>query len=276
MCIIAVIPSDKTITKETLSRCWQNNPHGGGFMYTDGKKVCIEKEMQSFKRYYKRFLNARNNNARSTFVVHFRISTHGKINETNCHPFSVNDKLAFAHNGIIYSVPNSPDYSDTVMFNNTILKVLPANFLTNDAILEMIRTYIGTGSKLAFLDARNNVTIINEKAGIWDDGIWYSNSGYKADRYYDRGGVKSDSVCDSKSKDYKQSKIGYQKEIKFKDFKKPETLIESVKESDWFGYTRSVRYDACDYCQGHLYTTGEKINGCCNKCLNDAVNGMTF
>ncbi len=40
MCIIAAIPQGQQITKGTLKRCWENNPHGGGFMYSDGSKVC--------------------------------------------------------------------------------------------------------------------------------------------------------------------------------------------------------------------------------------------
>jgi hypothetical protein len=53
MCIIVAIPQGKKISKQVVKRCWENNPHGGGFMYSDGKKVIVEKEMSSFKRYCK-------------------------------------------------------------------------------------------------------------------------------------------------------------------------------------------------------------------------------
>jgi len=55
MCIIAAIPQGQQISKSILKRCWENNPHGGGFMYSDGNKVIIEKEMVSFKKYWKKF-----------------------------------------------------------------------------------------------------------------------------------------------------------------------------------------------------------------------------
>jgi hypothetical protein len=45
-----------------------------------------------------------------------------------------------------------------------------------------------TGSKLVFLTTNSNVlpdgyTIINEKDGHWDKGVWWSNSSYKWKRY---------------------------------------------------------------------------------------------
>ena len=34
---------------------------------------------------------------------------------------------------------------------------------------------------------------------------------------------------------------------------------------DSYNYKRNY---LCDYCNGGLYTGDERINGCCNKCLN--------
>lgn len=189
MCIIALIPSGKQITKQTLKTCWENNTHGGGFCYTNGKSVETHKEMSSFKRFYNDFVYARQNFPQSTFIVHFRISTHGKINEDNCHPFKVNNKIAFAHNGIIHNSTKSEHYSDTVMFNEEVLKTLPSYFLFNPTMHKLIQAYIGSGSKLAFLTHDNKHIIINEQAGVWDDGVWFSNQGYQRSKYLDYGGT---------------------------------------------------------------------------------------
>jgi glutamine amidotransferase len=290
MCIIASIPQNKQISKATLKRCWENNPHGGGFMFTDGKKVHTHKEMSSFKRYWREFLNKREQYPQSNFVCHFRISTHGKINETNCHPFLVNDKLGFVHNGIIRNAPVSPDYSDTYMFNATILQNLPKDFMGNVSVLTLIKEYIGSGSKLCFLSSDNRITFVNESAGVWDDGIWYSNSGYKENKYYDAGGtrVATYGTTYGNYKPYygsnvKQSSFGFasaafppeppkKKEPKFKSYgfedalkkdKIDECVIEFANSKDADKYT----YDEhCAFCDKVLSTYNEKNNGYCHHC----------
>ena len=189
MCIIAVIPQGKQVSKETLKTCWENNVHGGGFCYTNGKSVETFKELASFKRFYNEFTKKRSEYVNSTFVVHFRISTHGKVNLDNCHPFSVNKQLAFAHNGIIHNSTRSENYSDTVMFNHEVLKKLPKNFVFDTTMHKLIQAYIGNGSKLAFLTHDNRYVIINEEAGVWDNGVWFSNRGYERSKYLDYGGT---------------------------------------------------------------------------------------
>ena len=301
MCIIAAIPNDKIISKETLQRCWDNNPHGGGFTYTDGKKVQVVKEMFSFKAYWKQFTQKREEFPQSSFVCHFRISTHGKINEANCHPFKVSDKLSFCHNGVIRNSPLSEDFSDTVMFNVTILKNLPENFLTNQATKALIREYIGGGSKLSFLTWNNELHFINEEAGSWDGGIWYSNNGYKAWGYYDRGGVQVTAIdnCEvpkkGKSKPVFATYEAYESRTKQKSLgfasaafppiyakkKEPQKIqntnwVERLKtdkkiEADVVGLSDRIfnSYNSsCSFCDKNLPTYYEKTNLCCTSCAD--------
>jgi hypothetical protein len=244
MCIIAAIPSGKPISKATLKTCWDNNPHGGGFMYSDNGRVITYKEMHSFKNYWKEFCKARLLFNKSAFVCHFRISTHGKINEENCHPFIVDKSLGFAHNGIIYSAPKSNDYSDTYMFNEVILKKLPQGFLGNPSIMSLVKNYIGNGSKLAFLSGAGVISIVNEKAGVWDGGVWYSNTGYKRVDYYDYGGTKLENAPKGK----------------------PLSLFDEC------AIPVKKKYSTCDYCPSTLFTSQEIINGCCQGCYNQILD----
>ena len=295
MCIIALIPQQKQISKATLKRCWENNQHGGGFMFTDGKRVHTHKEMSSFKRYWNNFIDARNKYPKSVFVCHFRISTHGKINEDNCHPFKVNDKLGFAHNGIIRNAPTSSDYSDTYMFNVSILQHLPSNFLSNKSIIALIKEYIGSGSKLAFLSHDNKYTIVNESAGQWDEnGVWFSNGGYKEVKYYDRGGTRVGTYGQSwgtsaYNTSYHQSQIGYANVVTHNLNAKPKPKpIEVPSKNDWdfvdriqndkkidsevVNVAKSViadryAYDTkCMFCEQTLSTYIEKQNEVCYAC----------
>jgi predicted glutamine amidotransferase len=289
MCIIASIKSNQQISKSTLKRCWNNNPHGGGFMFTDGKKIHVYKEMSSFKRYYNTFLEKRQQYPESNFVCHFRISTHGKINDTNCHPFKVNDKLGFVHNGIIRNAPVSAEYSDTYMFNVTILQTLPSNFTSNVAMLTLIKEYIGSGSKLCFLSADNKLTYVNESAGQYDEnGVWFSNGGYKEVKYYDAGGVRVGSYGQTWGNDYKpsntnshvkQSSIGFASAVipnvannknvgsKVNNINWNERLKSDTKvESDVFTYFSKSYEECCCFCDKNLSTYTEKNNGVCFHC----------
>jgi hypothetical protein len=293
MCIIAAIPQGKQISKATLKRCWENNQHGGGFMYSDGNKIIIYKELTSFKRYYRAFIEAKEKYSKSAFVCHFRISTHGKINEDNCHPFHVYDKLGFCHNGIIRNAPTSNNYSDTFMFNETILKMMPKNFLSNPSIMVLIQEYIGSGSKLCFLSSDSKLTFVNEKAGYWDKGVWYSNGGYKEVKYYDRGGTRVGTYGTTYGTNWNQGSIGFASAVIPNVAKKSEPKkvvdidwdirlksdridsevidIAKSKEADYFAYN-----SRCAFCDKIVETYYEKQNECCMKCEDRYSNEWHF
>jgi len=294
MCIIAAIPTGVTISKETLNRCWVNNPHGGGFVCTDGAQVLIYKEMKSFENYWASFEAARNKYPDSSFICHFRISTHGKINEENCHPFFVTGKIAFCHNGIISNAPTSKDCSDTVMFNETILKNLPDGFLENIATLALVKQYIGYGSKLAFITHDNRTIFVNESAGVWDAGIWYSNTGYKESNYFDMGGERV-SYYPSNGKqgnlsyptggyppnysDRKNAKKQAKNGLK-NGAKQVKDLIDGISDKnvrvfggqelvDSYNFNVIERYKKpCNFCDAPLSTYAEKDAGICIKCAD--------
>jgi predicted glutamine amidotransferase len=178
MCI-AILNTTNTLTRETLQQCWKSNPDGAGMIYTNNGQIKIFKEMTNFDKFYKEYVKQRKANKTSNFVLHFRIATSGKIDKTNCHPFAVNKNLAFVHNGMISIDQLNINVSDTYTFNELILKKLPSSFLNNHAITELIESYIGY-SKLIFLDADNEVSILNEDLGSWDiDNNWYSNNSYQ-------------------------------------------------------------------------------------------------
>ena len=300
MCIIATIPQKIQIQKSTLKRCWDNNPHGGGFMFTDGKKVQTFKEMTSFKRYWREFLAKREEFPNSTFVCHFRISTHGKINETNCHPFNVNDKLGFVHNGIIRNAPISADYSDTYMFNVSILQTLPTNFTDNLAIMVLLKEYIGSGSKLCFLSADNNVSFVNESAGVWDEGVWYSNGGYKESSYHDAGGVRVTSYASSwggnnvyHGKAYsKQTSMGFASAV-IPNVSKSVTKKTKGNFTSWYDNLKTEKIDSevitiakssyadnyaikCAYCDKEVKSYTEKQNHTCFHCEDRYATEWSF
>jgi len=96
----------------------------------------------------------------------------------------LNNVLYFCHDGILdIDVPLHSNINDTQIFNNSFMKGLPNNFVQNDTIMALIEYTIGNRNKFVFMDATGQFYILNENAGKWDNGAWYSNETYKRQSY---------------------------------------------------------------------------------------------
>jgi predicted glutamine amidotransferase len=164
------------IDKDRLKNCWDNNPHGAGFMYANSGRIFCFKSFK-FDKFYEAYKNDREMHPDLTFVLHFRWASAGKISLDNTHPFMINDSSAFCHNGHLAKYANDKKISDTRLFNSKILAKLPNGWQKNKAIIILLKQYT-VGSKFIFLFADGSSLILNQKAGHWLDSIWYSNYGY--------------------------------------------------------------------------------------------------
>lgn len=177
MCIAIYKPEEIVIDRETLERCYNSNPDGAGYMFHKNDQLYVKKGFFDFNSFWKSYKR----DQKKECVIHFRIKTHGKINKDNCHPYLVNDKFAFVHNGVIsgYSDLNK---SDTWLFNEDVIQPFVNKWgnlgLFEDPIKKLIESRIGY-SKLIFMDNEGNTKIFNEDKGYWDEGVWYSNTSYK-------------------------------------------------------------------------------------------------
>lgn len=175
MCI-AILNSKGILCLKTFQTCWTANPDGAGLCYFDGEKIQTFKEMKSVKNFHQHYMDVRAKFPKIDIAIHFRISTHGRVNITNCHPFKINKTTAFIHNGVISNMGVNSEFSDTYIFNKTIMQSLPSNFVQNNAVMELIENYIGY-SKLVIISGKISA-IANESLGLWDGGNWYSNKSY--------------------------------------------------------------------------------------------------
>jgi glutamine amidotransferase len=177
MCIAIYKPKDSKISQATLQECFRSNPDGAGFMYAHNKELVMEKGFFTFNDFWEAYKKHEKKQA----VLHFRIKTHGAIDEANCHPFLVNKSLGFVHNGVISGF-GVGEQSDTNHFNEEIIKPLVSKWgnlsIFQPAMKNLIEARIGY-SKLIFLDRHGNCNIFNESKGVWDKGVWYSNLSYK-------------------------------------------------------------------------------------------------
>lgn len=254
MCIAILNTKQTTLKKQLLRNCWENNGDGAGILYINNdNKLEFFKEMNDFNTFYDKYIDVRSKYGKRNMVLHFRISTHGKVNTTNCHPFIVNDSLGFVHNGMIYDVPTSTEYSDTYMFNESILKNFVSGFEYNETIMEMLEVFIGSGSKLVFLNDNNDFFIVNEQAGHWNLGCWFSNSSYKqVNDWVDFGGIKK-------------------KKVTVTGPLHNDSFSWSLYKDDYLDHTPSIHSRFCECCDTVLRTDEEIDGGLCEWCIEDSM-----
>jgi len=173
-----------------LREAYNANPDGYGYLFSSDSKLLYDKDIKAPKSvgvfdWFYVFYILTNQMAFSNFIIHFRTASSGSINVEYCHPFFVNGNLAFVQNGNIfhysnYFYPEKDNKTDIMRFNDNILKKLPGGFLDNPDIRNALEKYCKANfTKMIFMDNTGKVDIINEEAGEWIDGCWYSNGGIK-------------------------------------------------------------------------------------------------
>lgn len=192
MCIAIVKPMGTALPdKEILRRCWENNPDGCGFMYNNGEKVIIHKGFTKFKGFYRylQAIDAKEDLTDKDVVLHFRIATSGGVTREATHPFPITKSMdemrkldniceyGFAHNGII-SGYGSKDFSDTMEYIKDIISNIKC-IEKNESLLNALANE--HASRFAVLTKDDF-----ELGGDWvkDGEIYYSNTSYKYDYYY--------------------------------------------------------------------------------------------
>lgn len=184
MCIAIYHDAGVCLDANEFRLSWKNNPDGGGFAYINSVGRIVTYKTMSFDKMYEAYYEAQARNSESPFLVHFRIATHGTVNEYNCHPFEVGKDMALIHNGIIPVLISKTDKrSDTRVFVEEYLPRLPFNWQDDEYLFSMVEEFIGS-SKVVLLTNRDsadsNMYILNESSGHWNTAknTWYSNSSY--------------------------------------------------------------------------------------------------
>ena len=181
MCIAILKTKDGIITDEQLRESFRRNSDGSGIAYTINNKLVIEKGIFDENQFVDAVRKAEvicDNN----MIIHCRISTSGHKDYNNCHPHLIREDVCVAHNGIISRLNGKEtDNSDTVMYARDVLaKISTDDLVHNEAIKELISRDIGSYNKFVLLDNLGEYTILNEAAGHWNNGVWYSNESYKS------------------------------------------------------------------------------------------------
>lgn len=201
MCLAIAKPAQAVIPIEHLEAGYEGNPHGCGFCYPEGGKVVVVKGLLKFSEFFKLYQEKEH----LPMLIHFRVSTHGKPSQLNCHPFSIlGGQYALIHNGVIAISLSLPELSDTGNFAKLVMEpMLKAGIaLDKPAFVFLVQQSIGSHNKVCVMDAKGRIFIYNETSGETEDAVdkdgnpvmlqtadgkdsdtqaevWYSHGGYK-------------------------------------------------------------------------------------------------
>ena len=260
MCVAIYKPKKSTIKYEDLLACHETNPDGMGFAVVIDNKLLTHRQMDNFPSFFKLLDDYQN----EQIVIHFRISTHGKINRANCHPHLINNgmdnkSIAFAHNGILSKyTPNAKSkVSDTVIFRKTMLEPLvqkyPDAIFKDQHLIKLLGEAIGRGNKLVLLDCKGNHSIINEDEGETIKGVWYSNTHWQFSDFTHYGNWGNSGPYRGKYFKRPNSNSGY--------YRKPTTTIYSDDEIE----------SICETCNEPFEADQFTLDDTCDECTADII-----
>lgn len=179
MCLIVFAPCARRarISKSLLENGFRKNSDGAGFAYASGNEIHISKAYLDFETFWaacKPFLSSN-----GPLLIHFRYGTKGSNCARNTQPLVVRGKkLVMAHNGMLHGLSQcEEDVSDSVKLARLIRR-MGWTVPFKRAQLEMLEGLCFGNSKLVFL-APGRYTIVNEGAGVWMRGAWYSDKKVK-------------------------------------------------------------------------------------------------
>ena len=180
MCILIAKPKGVRMPDlDILKKCWDSNNDGAGIAWSDGRKLIMKKGYMNWESFKDDVANMSIDAYNA--IIHFRIATHGTVKPENTHPFSVNESIVAAHNGILSGVKNEGDWTDSETFFKRICAPILASFdMTSDVFKKCVDAMIGS-SKLVFLRDKGDMVMFG--TFIEDGGVYYSNTTYKEDRF---------------------------------------------------------------------------------------------
>lgn len=185
MCLIIVGLGSDTPDRRALDDACFYNPDGFGWAivakHDDGTNRLVTNKSMLDTEAVDQYLGAMSLLGERVLysVFHARIATHGTTSIDNCHPFPIagdRDTVLF-HNGMLSRCHAEGDpRSDTVIFASDWLPAIGGHkALANDYVRQMVSDF-ALGSKLVIASVELDVPIIiNEGAGEWRKGLWFSN-----------------------------------------------------------------------------------------------------
>jgi glutamine amidotransferase len=186
MCLLTFLPDEVLPDTDALLNGAEVNDDGHGFAIVTGDQILVRHGMAA-EPMIEEFDASRRAHPHGPALFHSRFSTHGNLRDlANCHPFPLgaDPRTVLAHNGVLPKAvqPEKGDpRSDTRIAAETFLPAFGPLRLRRTR--RRVERWMTAANKIVILTVdrrfRDHAYILNEQEGIWDDGIWYSNDGYR-------------------------------------------------------------------------------------------------
>jgi hypothetical protein len=160
------------------------NDDGHGFAIATHNRLIVQHGMRA-EPTIEAFDTLRRQHPDTPALFHSRLGTHGKATIDNCHPFPIgrDRRTVLAHNGIL-PPPVQPAKGDPRSDTRIAAEeFIPAQGpLRSRRIRMRFERWMTRRNKAVILTVdrrhKQQAYILNERSGVWDGGIWYSNDGY--------------------------------------------------------------------------------------------------
>jgi hypothetical protein len=187
MCMLTYVPAGIQPDTDALGNGVERNQDGHGYAVVAGNRIIVGHSLDP-EIMIKEFAAVRERHPDGPALFHSRFGTHGGVTKANCHPFRVGGdrRTVMAHNGILPSEvhPAKGDRrSDTRIAAEDLLPLQPFGSLAHRKARRRFEQWLGPSNKVLILTVDpaygDRAILLNEQAGIWDNGIWYSNMDYQ-------------------------------------------------------------------------------------------------
>lgn len=197
MCLLTFYPEGKCPDSEAVESLWNGailNSDGHGFAIVTRDNEIIVKRGLKAEDVINDFIDYRHEYPEGPALFHSRFGTAGTNDKSNCHPYYFRGRdrrTVIAHNGVlpvnVWPQKHDPRSDTRIAAEEYIPFVFEIHRSTGRKALKRWAT---KSNKLVILTVdpkyTRNAFIIHEDQGIWDNGIWYSNSGYQRAYTYDK------------------------------------------------------------------------------------------
>lgn len=174
MCLIIYSPKGALVERSVAAYAHCQNSDGIGVMSVEGiEKFMGRKALKRAYRYIQTYLSPHE----TPYGLHFRWATHGDVKLANTHPYETPDgKHWVMHNGVISltTAESSKNESDTAVFVRKYMDAIRP--FDDKTYWTHIESLVNWGNKLLVMDDGGQFKICNEDAGVWVEGMWYSNT----------------------------------------------------------------------------------------------------
>jgi hypothetical protein len=190
MCLLTYFPAQALLDAHALRTGARFNNDGHGFAVVADDRLIVEHGMEA-EPLIEAFAAVRSQFPDGPALFHSRFATHGSVGLDNCHPFLVggDTRTVLAHNGVLpknVQPLKGDERSDTRIAAEDYLPKLGP--LQKRQVRAYLERWMTGHSKAVILsvDPRfgQRAYLLNERSGIWDHGVWYSNDGYLPDDWY--------------------------------------------------------------------------------------------